>query len=283
MLRRMMLLICVVLCWMTSARGDARTDLVQKIGIDQHIGTQLPADLVFQDESGRAVRLGDYFHGNRPIILNLVYFKCPMLCSTVLNEMVICLNVMPMNMSKDYDVLTISFSPEDTAELAAAKRHNYVSQYKHPSDGERGWHFLVGGQSQIDEVTKAVGFRYVPDPSIDEAHPHDKQFIHPSGIMVLTPDGRISKYFYGIDYRQLDLRLALLDAGEGKEGTPRSLADSILLACFHYDPSSGKYTPAVLRILKVGGGLTLAIMAFFWFRLTHPHRRDDEAPSAGPT
>ena len=281
-LRRTMVLFCLTLCWAAGARGDARTDMLKQIGIDQHIGDQMPADLTFKDETGRTVHLGDYFHGDRPIIFSLVYFKCPMLCSTVLNEMVISMNTMPLNMGEHYDVLTVSFSPQDTVDIAALKRKNYLEQYKHPGSVQNNWHFLVGDQSQIDQITNAVGFSYVADPSIDPNHPKDMQFMHPSGIMVLTPTGKISKYFYGINYAPLDLRLALLDAGQEKNGT---LADAILLACFHYDPASGLYTLAILRMLKWLGAATMLVIGFFWIRWMRDEarqRRTLTAP-AGPS
>jgi protein SCO1 len=272
----------------SAARGDARTDLLKKVGIDQHIGAQIPADLKFTNEEGQTVTLGQYFKGDRPMVLSLVYFRCPMLCTTVLNELNVSMNTMPpgYDIGREYDVLTVSFNPEDTWQLAADKRHNYIRQYGRPT-AEQGWHFLTGDQASIDALTKAVGFRYVRDPSPYRGggnygaagafinRPQDgvgtgSQFIHAGGIMVLTPSGKVSKYFYGINYAPKDLRLALTEAKQEKSG---SLTDAVLLFCFHYDEHTGKYTVAVMRILRVFGALLLVVIGFFWTRAVLRERR----------
>lgn len=271
-----------------AARGDARTDLLKQVGIDQHIGAQVPGDVKFKDEEGRTVSLDQYFKGDRPIVLSLVYFKCPMLCTTVLNELNVSMNTMPQgyDIGRTYDVLTISFNPEDTWELAAQKRHTYIRQYGRET-AEQGWHFLTGDQASIDAVTKAVGFRYVRDPEpyrvggnygaggalvgrADQSVGTGSQFIHAGGIVVLTPSGKVSKYFYGINYAPKDLRLALTEAKQEKSG---SLADAVLLFCFHYDEHTGKYTVAILRIMRAMAALLLVVIGFFWTRSIIRERR----------
>ena len=275
------------------ACADERTDLLKQVGIDQHIGARVPSDIKFQDEDGHPVTLDRYFRGDRPIILSLVYFKCPMLCTTVLNELNVSMNTMPegFDVGKKYDVLTISFNPQDTWELAHDKRKTYLRQYGR-AGGEQGWHFLTGDQESIDRLTKAVGFRFVRDPKpysggsfggpggfigtpVQSANT-DTQFIHAGGIMVLTPTGMISKYFYGINYAPKDLRLALIEAGQEKSGT---LSDAVLLFCFHYDASTGKYTVAILNIMKLVAALLLVVMAFFWTRaIWREHKRRRQPP-----
>jgi len=246
---------------------DAKAPILQDVGIDQKLGAMVPADLVFMDEQGRDVRLGDYF-GKRPMVLVLVYFQCPMLCTMVLNDVVRTIRAMSENLGSDFDILTVSFDPADTPAAAKLKRENYLAQYDRPG-GEAGWHFLVGGQQSITALTRAVGFRYVWDTKF-------KMFAHASGIMVLTPQGKISRYFYGIDYAPQDLRLALLEAAGGKTG---SLADEVLLFCFHYDPATGKYGWAINRALKIGGALTVLILGSSIFMLL---RRDRQPPASMP-
>ncbi len=245
---------CASILLAASAFADARTDLLKHVGIDQNIGAVVPADIVFRDETGRTVRLGDYY-GKRPIILSLVYHGCPMLCSTVLSELGVSLNVMPPSAGEEFDILTISFDARDTPEIAARKKDEYLRHYQRPHAAE-GWHFLTGDQASIDRLTQAVGFRYLADPQFAG------QFIHAGGILVLTPSGKISRYFYGINYAPKDLRLALIEAGEEKSG---SLSDAVLLFCFHYDPSSGRYTLAVLSLLRAGAGMTLLAIGGFWW------------------
>ncbi len=221
------------------------------MGIDQKIGTFVPPDLVFNDENGIPVRLGSFF-GQRPMVLVLVYYRCPMLCTLVLNDLVRTMRLMPENVGKDYDVLTVSFDPRDTPELARMKKKNYLLEYgRHDAGG--GWHFLTGTQASITALTRAVGFRYVWDPQL-------KVFVHASGIMVLTPKGEISRYFFGVNYKPDDLRLALTEASGGHTG---SIVDSILLYCCYYNPVTGKYNVAISRFLKAGGAvLLLGVCAF---------------------
>ena len=221
---------------------------LKDVGIEQRLNTRLPLDTPLRDETGRSVRLGDYF-GRRPVVFALVYYNCPMLCTQVLNGLVSALGVVSLDAGRDFDVVAVSFDPRDTPKDAAAKKDAYVGRYRR--DGASfGWHFLTGDAAAIGRVTKAAGFRYRFDDSLG-------QFAHASAIMVATPDGRLSHYFYGIEYAPRDLRLALVEASSGKIGNP---VDQILLYCFHYDPATGKYGAVIMRIVRLGGVLTLAAL-----------------------
>jgi protein SCO1/2 len=224
---------------------------LQGVRIDQKLGNQVPLDLVFRDEHGRRVRLGEYF-GTRPVILVLAYYRCPMLCTQVLNGLVHSLWEVGLDMGDDFEVVTVSFDPRETPKLAAAKKMAYLDRYRKPGAAE-GWHFLTGEQPAIQRLTEVVGFRYRYDAVKD-------QFAHASGIMVLTPRGKIARYFYGIDYSARDLRLGLVEASDNKIG---SLADQFLLACFHYDPTTGKYGVAVMTFVRLGGVLTVLALGTF--------------------
>jgi protein SCO1/2 len=223
-------------------------ELLTDIGLDQRLDAQVPPDLRFRDEAGREVRLGDYF-GTKPVILTLVYYECPMLCTQVLNGLTSALGVLSFSIGQEFDVVTVSFDPKETPELAATKKAAYVNRYKREGAG-RGWHFLTGEQRSIAALTKAVGFRYAYNASID-------QYAHVSGIMVLTPEGRLSRYFYGIEYGPRDVRLALIEAADRRIGTP---ADQLLLYCFHYDPKSARYSFAIMRLVRTLGVATVLAM-----------------------
>lgn len=226
---------------------------LRDVKIEQKLNEQLPLDLVFKDESGQSVKLGQYF-GHRPVVLALVYYDCPMLCTQVLNGMVTSFRVLPFQMSKEYDVVTISFDPRETPQLATSKKKVYVGYLPAAmqSNAENGWHFLTGDAESIRQITDAVGFRY----HYDEA---TKQFAHASGIMVATPQGKLSRYYYGIDYSARDLRLGLIESAQNKIGSP---VDQLLLYCYHYDPATGKYGAVVMNIVRLGGIVTvLAILA----------------------
>jgi protein SCO1/2 len=238
------------------------------VGIDQRLDGQVPADLEFRDETGRTVHLGDYF-GRKPIVLALVYFRCPMLCTLVLNGLLEGLRGMPdMNIGEQFEVLTVSFDPKDTPEAAAKKKQSFVESYARPGVAE-GWHFLTGQQPAIDRLTAAVGYRYKYDEKLD-------QYIHPAAIMILTPDGRITRYFYGIKYASRDVRLGLVEASQGKIGTP---TDQILLYCFHYDPTVGKYTANILRIMQFVGVVTIGLLGVFFLALRRRQRRKAAVPA----
>jgi protein SCO1 len=225
-----------------------RPPILHDVGIDQRLNVQVPPDLVFRDENGRDVRLGDYF-GKRPIVLALVYYDCPMLCTMVLNDLTRAMNSMKMNCGEQFDILTVSFDPTETPDLAKAKKEQYIRAYRRPH-AEEGWHFLTGSQPSIDALTKTVGFRYAWDPT-------SKQYAHASGLIVLTPEGKTSRYIYGIEYPPSTLELSLAEASHGQV---TSVADQILLYCFHYDPTTGRYSLRILRAVQAGGILTLLVM-----------------------
>lgn len=215
------------------------------IRFDQELDNQIPLDLNFRDETGQTVRLGDYFKG-KPVILALVYYDCPMLCNQVLNGLTHSLKALSFNAGKEFEVIVVSFNPRESYELASAKKETYLKDYGRPG-ASAGWHFLTGDPQPINELTGAVGFRYVYDPALN-------QYAHASGIMVLTPQGRLSRYFYGIEYAPRDLRLGLIEAAQNKIGT---MADQLMLLCYQYDPTTGKYSASVIRALRVGGVLTV--------------------------
>jgi protein SCO1/2 len=219
--------------------------LLQGIGIDQRLNEQVPLELQFRDETGKGVRLGDFF-GKKPIILSLVYFDCPMLCTMAENGLLHSLQEVKFTVGREFDVLTISFDPRDTAELAAAKKAVYVGLYGRKG-AERGWHFLTGDEASIEQLTRAVGFRYRYDPA-------SKQFVHATGIMLLTPQGKVARYFYGIFYPARDLRLGLVEASVNKIGSP---VDEVLLFCCRYDPATGKYGVVVSRVIQISGLMTI--------------------------
>ena len=215
------------------------------VGLEQRLNAQVPADLTFRDETGKPVKLGDYF-GKRPLILSLVYFRCPMLCNEVLAGVEGSLKAISFNPGQEFDVLTVSFDPKDTPESATEKKAEMLKHYKR--DGAAGgWHFLTGSQESIDALTKAVGFQYQYDNTTD-------QFAHTTGLMILTPDGKVAQYYYGVNFPPRDVRLGLIQASQGKIGT---LADQVLLYCYHYDPKTGKYSAMINRIIQLGGGLTI--------------------------
>ena len=219
---------------------------LRNIGVDQKLNTQIPLNLIFRDDSGRELPLSAYF-GSRPVVLALVYYQCPMLCTQVLNGMVMSLRGMSLESGRDFVVVTVSIDPTETPELASKKKAEYLRRY---AKGGDGWHFLTGAEPQIKELAGAVGFRYAYDPKT-------KQYAHASAIMVVTPSGRLSRYFYGIEYPPRDLRLGLVEASENKIGSP---VDEVLLYCFHYDPNTGKYSAIVMNIVRLAGVLTLLIL-----------------------
>jgi protein SCO1/2 len=224
-----------------------RPDLLKQVHIDQKLDQSVPMDIQFRDEHGRPVELGQFFVG-KPVILSLVYYNCPMLCTQVLNGLQRSLKDIPLDMGKDFQVVTVSIDPTEKPVLAEAKQALYAGFYGRPG-ASQGWHFLVGDDTQIHRLADAVGFQYAYDP---DSH----QYAHASAIMVLTPDGKISKYFYGVTYPQRDLRLGLVEASEGKIGTP---VDQVLLFCYHYDPHTGKYGLLISRVIQLSGGLTVLV------------------------
>lgn len=223
---------------------------LDKVGIDQKLGDQLPLDTVFRDETGAEVRLGQYFNQGKPVLIALVYYECPMLCNQILNGLAGSLKTLSFDVGKEFEVVTVSFDARETPQLAAAKKDAYMARYGREG-AARGWHFLTGEQKSIDALTNAVGFRY----AWDEAQ---KQFAHASGIMLSTPEGRLARYFYGIEYAPKELRLSIVEASANKVGSP---VDQLLLYCFHYDPASGKYGLAIMNIVRLAGVITVVGIA----------------------
>jgi protein SCO1/2 len=224
---------------------------LREIGFDQRIGDLAPLDASFVDESGRTIRLGEYF-GARPVVLVFAYYDCPMLCTLVINGLSSALNVLSLTPGRDFEIVTISFNPHDTPATASAKKAVYLERYRR-AGANAAWHFLTGDRPAIDAVTKAAGFRYAWDEQT-------KQFAHPTGVMVLTPDGRFARYLFGIEYGPRDLRFAIVEASAGKVGTP---ADALLLYCYHYDPMTGRYGLAVMRTVRIAGAGTVFALAAF--------------------
>lgn len=246
---------------------DARPPILREVGIQQRLGRPLPLDAIFQDESGRAVRLGHYF-GKRPVVLVLAYYNCPMLCTEVLNGLLSCLRVLSFDIGKEFEVVTVSFDPREKPADAAAKKKPYLEAYKRPG-AAAGWHFLTGGAGSIERLTAAVGFRYKFDERLG-------QFAHAAGLYVATPEGKLSRYFYGIEYAPRDLRLGLIEASEKRIGTA---VDQILLYCYHYDPKVGRYGAVVMNMVRLGGVTAVVILsAFLIVMWRRDHRR--EVPQA---
>lgn len=234
---------------------------LQEVGIEQKLNEQLPFDAIFKDENGKEVKLGEYFSKGKPVIIALVYFECPMLCNEVLNGLTGSLKGVSFDAGKDFDVVAISFDARENEipDLAKNKKAGYLKRYERQNT-ENGWHFLTGTQAEIDKVTKAVGFNY----KFDEA---TNQFAHAGGIMMATPEGKLSRYFYGIDYQPRDLKFGLIDSSESKIGNP---AEQLYLYCFHYDPATGNYGLAVLRVMRAVSVLFIigiaAMLFAFWRR-----------------
>jgi protein SCO1/2 len=228
-----------------SPSPSVRPPGLKNVGIQQNLNQEIPANLAFTDDLGRSLHLGDYF-GKRPLILNLVYYNCPMLCGEVLSGLEHSLGMMQFDVGKEFDVITVSFDPSETPEMAAKKKSEFLRRYKR-AGAEQGWHFLVGKPDAIDALTKAAGFQYQYDAKT-------KQFAHATAILVLTPEGRIAQYYYGVEYPPKDLRLGLVEAGKGKIG---NIVDQLLLYCYHYDPEQGKYSATILRVLRLAGVATM--------------------------
>jgi protein SCO1/2 len=246
--------------------ANVRPGILKNVGIDQRIGQQLPLDLPFRDETGRDVTIGESFHG-RPVVLALAYYECPMLCTQVLNGMTASLKTLSFDAGKDFDVVVVSIDPRDGFRMAAAKKDAYVKHYGRPQTAA-GWHFLTGTETSIETLAGAIGFRYAYDENL-------KQYAHGAAIYVATPKGVISRYLLGIDFAPRDLRLALVEASNNALGT---VADQVLLFCYHYDPASGKYGAATLNAVRVGFIATVG--AFLGFLFVSLRRERAEARNA---
>ncbi len=238
-----------------SPPANTRPPRLENVGIEQHLDAQVPPELTFRDENGAAVKLGDYF-GHKPLILNLVYYNCTMLCGEALAGLASAMRLVKFDVGNEFDVVTVSFDPRETPEMAAAKKKDYVGRYGRPN-AAAGWHFLTGQPESINALTKAVGFQYQYDAKTN-------QYAHATAIMVLTPQGRISRYFYGVDFPPKDLRMGLVEASQGKIG---NAVDAILLYCYHYDPETGKYGAMVANILRLAAATTILFMGIFLFIL----------------
>ena len=241
--------------------------MVQGVGIDQNLNAQLPLELKFKDENGQVVRLGQYFR-DKPVVLALVYYQCPGLCDLILNGLSHTMEQISLNVGTDYEVVTVSFNPKETWQLANAKKANYIEKYNR-SGAKEGWHFLTGDEASIKSLADTVGFHYKYDPV-------NNQFAHASAIYVITPEGKIARYFYGIEYKPRDFRLGLVEASANKIGTP---ADQVLLFCYHYDPTTGKYGMAITQVTRALGTATVLLLGGFVFimlrreRHSHPDAR----------
>ena len=234
---------------------------LRDIGFDQHLDQPIPLDVPFRDESGRTVRIGDYF-GHRPVVLLFAYYDCPMLCTQVINGLSTALNVLSLAPGKDFEIVTVSFNPRDTPDTAQAKKSVYIEHYKQ-AGAAAAWHFLSGDQRSIDRLTKVAGFRYAWDAETE-------QYAHPTGVIVLTPDGRLARYLFGIEYSPRNLRYAIVEASAGKVGNP---VDQLLLYCYHYDPMTGRYGLVVMRTIRVAAAGTLFALGGFILVMVRKDKR----------
>jgi len=236
---------------------------LEGVGIDQRLNEQVPMNLTFKDEQGKTVQLGDYFHRGRPVILNLVYFECPMLCTEVLNGLTSALKVIRFVPGKEFEIVTLSIDPRETPQLATNKKEMYLKKLGNPDAG-KGWHFLTGEHTQIAALASAVGWKYRYDPKLD-------QFVHAAGIILVTPEGKIAQYYYGVEYSAKDMRLGIVEASQNKIG---SLADEVLLYCYHYDPRTGHYGATVMNIVRLGGIVTVIVMGGLFAVLFRKEKHD---------
>jgi len=252
-------------------RGDEKLPPeLEGVGVGERLGHHVDLNLEFVNESGRPVKLREFFSTGKPVLLTLAYYTCPMLCNLILNGQTAALKEVPWTPGEQFEVVTVSFDPRDTPELARKKKTNYLEMYGKPS-GE-GWHFLTDYDENVKKLADQVGFHYKWDQQ-------QEQFAHTAVIMFLTPDGRVSRYLYGIKFSPRDVRLALTEAGEGKMG---STVDKLLLYCFHYDPSSKGYTLFAMNVMRAGGALTVVILAFVILRLLRRERYRAAGPSGEP-
>jgi protein SCO1/2 len=243
------------------APADQMPGVLKQVDFEQRLGSQLPLDAAFTDEAGQPVTLGTYF-GQKPVVVAFVYYECPMLCTEVLNGLTSTLGVLDESVGRQFDVVTISFEPRETAVLASAKKKTYLDRYKRPG-AEQGWHFLTGPPASIEAVTRAAGFKYTWDPQT-------AQYAHASGILVATPQGQISQYFFGLEYAPRDVKFALMEASGGRIG---SVVEKLLLYCYHYDPQSGSYAFVAMKAVRVGSAITLvALVGFVAIAIRREHR-----------
>jgi protein SCO1/2 len=241
--------------------ANMKPKMLQDIGIVQNLNAQIPLELTFKDEAGQAVRLGQFFQ-NKPVILALVYYQCPMLCNMTLNGLVRSLQKIQLSAGDDFQLVAVSINPRETSQIAMAKKESYLEKYRRPH-AMNGWHFLTGKEENIKALADAAGFHYAYDPLA-------KQYAHAAGIMVATPEGRLSRYYYGIEFPSRDLRLGLVEASHNKIGSP---VDQVLLYCYHYDPVTGTYGLMITRLLQVLGSATaIALFAFVYLNVRREGR-----------
>ena len=244
---------------------------LSNVGIDQRLNQQVPLDLEFKDENGKTVKLGDYFQSRRPVILNLVYYTCPMLCGEELTGEASALSMLKFTPGKEYEVVSVSFNPDETPKDATASKKIYidrVNEHLDPKTDGSGWHFLTGQEPQIQQLADAVGFHYRRDPQT-------KQYIHATAIMIVTPAGKIAQYYYGVEYSPKDIRLGLIEASREKIG---NVVDEVLLYCYHYDPKTGRYGAVVANIMRIAGAATMLVLGGF---LIVMFRRDSQDSKKG--
>jgi|RhiMethySRZTD1v2_1073278.scaffolds.fasta_scaffold10034_3 protein SCO1 len=229
---------------------------LEGIDVIEHLNAELPKQVEFTDETGKRVKIGDYFDSKRPVIVTLNYSGCPMLCSLILNALVEGLKKVDWTAGKDFRIVTVSIDPAETPEISARTKQRYVEAYGRP-EAREGWHFLTGSPANVKSVAEAVGFKYAYNEK-------RKEYVHPAAISLVTPSGKIARYLYGIQFQERDLRLALVEASEGKVG---STVDRLMLYCFHYDSSEGRYAPVAVNIMRLGGSLTAVLLGGFLFVL----------------
>ncbi|HMQ53273.1 MAG TPA: SCO family protein [Anaerolineae bacterium] len=250
------------------AQEDLPQNLIRKVGFEQKLDAQLPLNLKFTDSHGQAVKLSRYFN-DKPVILALGYYECPMLCSMVRSGLVASLKELDFTVGQEFDVVIVSIDPQETTKVAEMKRRASMMDYGR-SDTDEGWHFLIGSEESVQTLADRVGFRYAYDKNLD-------QYVHPSGIMVVTPEGRISHYFFGIDFPERDLRLSLVEASESQIGSP---VDLLLLTCYHYDPVSGEYTLAIMNIIRIAGSLTVLVIGVLLYKLLRSDKKQTMLPQS---
>jgi len=273
-MRRILALFPVV-AWVFVAAVPAMAQLadqvpsqLEDVGIEEHLEAEIPMDLEFRDEYGAVVKLGDYFDGTKPVILTLNYYKCPMLCGLQLNGLLDGLMDLDWTPGQEFELVTVSINPLETPALATEKKQNYMKRYERPS-AAKGWHFLTGREPEIRQLASTLGFGYFYDRETGE-------YAHAAAIFIATPDGRVARYLYGIEYPEKRLRLALLEASNGEIGTT---IDQLILYCFHYDPSSRRYAPVAMNIMRLGGGATALVLGLslggYWLREARRRKKSD--------
>ena len=269
----MVLVLCLAAAMVSAQSAERLPAALEEVGVEEHLDAKLPLDLEFVDENGATVRLGDFFDGERPVILTLNYYRCPMLCGLMLNGLVEGLEQVDWTPGVEFGMVTVSINPLETPELAKAKKQNYLKRYERPA-AARGWHFLTGQETNIRRLAETLGFGYSYDPE-------SGQYAHAAVIFVSTPDGRVARYLYGIEYPPKRLRLALMEASEGEIG---GALDQLIMYCFHYDPSNRRYAPVAMNIMRVGGGATALVLGLalgsFWILDVRRKRRTDKRNTA---